>query len=1596
MLAQCPKITFTTTKATYCQSDFMDFTALNVPTGSTLSWDIGSGWVAGSTNFLAGPIDSGYHNVILRVILANAVLCTYDSTRIVYINPLPNPSFVQAKNVLCDGPDEVELTDLTKNIKKRTWLINSDAHINVPPKAKIPFKLGTSSITLLVEDSFGCRNSITRNYALTVLNDIDLDITKSDQNNCAPVTTNFDFTANLAGQVVTSYFWDLPGSNKTRETGSSVSGATYSSFGNFFVGLTVTTSNGCIYEKVNYAFMTVGDTAAINVTTSKTELCLSEPVRFTVTRQPLDGTFSWDIPSVSRIFDSKYSGNFTFRDTGNFTLKLTYNHYNCNSTITKTDFIHISGQKASFRSSNAYHCETPHTVNLINTSDTISSTISSYNWTISDSKTGTVLSTSSLKDFTIGITQNPSVYDVRLITTSASGCKDTALLKEFIYIRPYQFNFFATPNIGCIGQKIVYTNNTPSSSYYGLDLFSWDFLNSAKTITLGSSAAKSPSFYYPTTGYFHTKLTAANPLGCQQIKILDSAVQIVDPKLALYIPDSVFCANSPIALFGNSTPKHPVFEHTYQFTHKQSNTVYTFKGDSISEVIPIAGEYNLKYHYGTSTACEDTLIKTIYINGIDGEIVLDSSSGCGPLVVKPTFKVNFNSHLGSTNKTMQYNWDITPKTGATILGAATATPYFVLNADLDYTITVYVSNSTGCGFYSQSKPITVGVKASLLASKLKCCIGENVVLTNASKNNPNIIIWKVLTSKSYQLDSTGEFTKLLTLKDTGDYTVKLVVKKGDKCSDSAFVTIQVTSLKADFKLQDTALGCAPALAKFINKSTNADSLYWDFGDNSKANSLPIDTTKYTYTVNSSPSGYSVRLIAASNFGCRDTIQKNGLVKLIGPIADFAIVNGKGCEPNRVVFVNKSLNFDTSFFYYGENLGSDTNKITAHTYLNTTNVISRLESPSIRVVDKKGCSAELQKVDSIQTNKVPVIKLDIEYSDIYCQRQIIKIADTGRHATNWQWKLNSTIISALSSDVATLQNDGINELELIAYNPLCSDTATRNILAQTTTNVSFTYPKTICVDKLTTIIVNDSLTNPPLRYRWDMGEPANAGNIQTTTTNKINISYRTPGLKKVKLLLYLANGCTVSDSTDLVVFNSDDILTLEMLYAQFNEQNKIEAVYPDLNLSYLQQINMYRNSDFIRSDTTTGITSIVDSTFSTLDKNCYNLSITDQCGVEGDKGRTHCPIYLNASVSKPRQVQLDWTYYIGWDEVSNYIIYRQAPGKSFLPIDTIFSTQKSYIDSLDVCPLTYRYKVVAADTLRKLAAQSNHVSITPFIDKNNLSLLLDNVSVLTNEKIGIRWSPSLYKYNNKYLLTKHAGSLTNIVDSIWVQKNTLRHEDVKNITPQKYSYYYKLHQVDNCDVVSPPTKYMKTIFLQGENTNLVSQIVWDPYEIWEYPTVAHRIEYISATSRTLMAELPADKFSFTDPNFYEDYQGYYLYQVHSINQNGDTSYSNVAYVTGDGKVYSPNAFSPNNDGINDVFHFRTLFITSKETSENKDFIFKIYNRWGEKVFESYNLYDGWDGVYKGQKVGAGVYQYNVKFTDGKGVIRYRSGVIHVLH
>jgi len=116
----------------------------------------------------------------------------------------------------------------------------------------------------------------------------------------------------------------------------------------------------------------------------------------------------------------------------------------------------------------------------------------------------------------------------------------------------------------------------------------------------------------------------------------------------------------------------------------------------------------------------------------------------------------------------------------------------------------------------------------------------------------------------------------------------------------------------------------------------------------------------------------------------------------------------------------------------------------------------------------------------------------------------------------------------------------------------------------------------------------------------------------------------------------------------------------------------------------------------------------------------------------------------------------------------------------------------------------------------------------------------------------------------------------------------------------------------------------------------------------------------------------------------------IYRIVALqNQNEQiTSVSNIVSVEKPYAIYAPNAFSPDGDGLNDVFNVSGQGII--------DFQIEIFNRWGQMIFKSYDINQKWDGRFKGKDLPTGTYIYKINIiTYGQNRKAAKSGTINLV-
>ena len=147
-----------------------------------------------------------------------------------------------------------------------------------------------------------------------------------------------------------------------------------------------------------------------------------------------------------------------------------------------------------------------------------------------------------------------------------------------------------------------------------------------------------------------------------------------------------------------------------------------------------------------------------------------------------------------------------------------------------------------------------------------------------------------------------------------------------------------------------------------------------------------------------------------------------------------------------------------------------------------------------------------------------------------------------------------------------------------------------------------------------------------------------------------------------------------------------------------------------------------------------------------------------------------------------------------------------------------------------------------------------------------------------------------------------------------------------------------------------------------------------------------------TGLTLSPGVPDARYHWqdnsTDSVYYVLSSGIYAVTI-TTNCGINTSQKNVVIYPNDCMLSIPTGFSPNGDGKNDVFRAVSYCPVDK-------FSMQVYDRWGQLIFESNDITEGWDGTFKGKNQPLGVFVYTAQFYNKcKGAMDKVSGNVTLL-
>ena len=385
----------------------------------------------------------------------------------------------------------------------------------------------------------------------------------------------------------------------------------------------------------------------------------------------------------------------------------------------------------------------------------------------------------------------------------------------------------------------------------------------------------------------------------------------------------------------------------------------------------------------------------------------------------------------STGLPEQISWDF--GNGQTEFGTITDFPTYIVDPDSSaQTFVITAIGSNQCGVDTASVPIFIypnTIQAFFTADVESGCAPLDVTVTDLSQETTGI---------QYDFGNglvAFDPVATTTYEEAGTFVISQFATNG--CSlDTAYFEIEVLPQPEFTLAADQTSYCEGEEVSLVVESESIVGVDWEFGQG--------DTDEGTdVTVVYEDSGIFdvVALVTSVANGCT---AQDMLPVLIHPTPELDIIPSfaSGCTPLLVNFENNSLDGDYWDWQFGDN-GSSGAEEPAHTYVNPTQDPITF-SVDVFASNAEGC--ESSEIISIAVLPAPEVQIG-GIADQYCGvPATVYPQNEAEFALDYQWFLDGTLESTVFEPVVEINEGGIFELMLVAFNEYnCSTTAVESVV-----------------------------------------------------------------------------------------------------------------------------------------------------------------------------------------------------------------------------------------------------------------------------------------------------------------------------------------------------------------------------------------------------------------------------------------------------------------------------------------------------------------------------------------------------------------------
>ncbi|MES2593079.1 MAG: PKD domain-containing protein [Bacteroidota bacterium] len=885
-----------------------------------------------------------------------------------------------------------------------------------------------------------------------------------------------------------------------------------------------------------------------------------------------------------------------------------------------------------------------------------------------------------------------------------------------------------------------------------------------------------------------------------------------------------------------------------------------------------------------------------------------------------------------------------------------------------------------CGTYNSKLVITsdAGCKDSVTKAVTANCLPladfsfTNVCLNQALNfNDLSSVSNGTITGWSW---NWGDGTPLGNLQNPshnytnyGTYSVTLIATSNSGCKDTIIKNIIVHPLP-DVHFVSTAV-CLGTNALFTDSSSIPltdvlSSWTWDFDDNSAFGSNQAVSHLY-----SSSGSYAVQLKVVSGFGCIDSIT-NTVTVHPNPVA--GIINTSVCQGNNTQFTDNSSSIPGTItnwsWDFGDSSPLNNSQNPSYLYANAgTYTVTLISNNNF------GCADTVTK--PVQVNYLPTAAFT--HSDICFNDSLVFTNTSTVHSstsiTSFLWLFgDSSPNSILENPTHFYSTAGTFNVTLLTTTADgCADVTNNSVNVFAPPVASFTVSNSCLTDSA--LIVNTTL-NPPVgvtaNSSWNFGD----GSPINTTVSNPNHLYTTPGTYTITLIAQSSNlGCADTVSHPVTIY--------PMPVAAFGD---IEVCLNEVMNFYDSSVvavgNSITNWSWNFNDGTLSSTSQNPShTFTASGTHSVTLIITSNNGCKDTVTKNiiihPLPEALFSSVNVCLGTQSQFT------DVSTITANPTNDGLQSWIWDYGDGTAVSNNQNASHLYLnagSYSVELTAVSNFGCQDNVTNTIIINPMPVVNftandttgceQLCVIFQNQSVITSINTAtFDWnfgdgSSINHSLNPEYCYKNDSAFVPNIFNVMLTV--TSDSGCVSSFTKNNYITVYPLPEPNF--IVQP-----QTATITDPNIAISNLSIGADFWLWNY------------------GDMDTSAVQHPSPHTYADTGTYTITLITSTQYNCiDTAYQTII-IEPISSFYIPNAFSPNEDGINDTFTGQGMFVTKFEMS--------IFDRWGNLIYRTDDINKPWNGKINNNNeiVKQDVYVYSIAITDLKLIKHSYRGIVTLL-